>query len=118
MQTGRGHLDFQFLAQDFQIEEGGSQDFLIQNVSGSTDIIKRHTSNVKNSQPGHGFPISVKHRVILPYCESFIFMKLPENKTLTKVSKFTVCQYDLVERKLKLHQIRSNSYRRTMTIRL
>ena len=29
-------LDFQFLAQDFQIEEGGSQDFLIQNVSGST----------------------------------------------------------------------------------
>ena len=29
-------LNFQFLAQDIQIEEGGSQDFLIQNVSGST----------------------------------------------------------------------------------
>ena len=26
------------LAQDFQMEEGGSQDFLIQNVSGSTVI--------------------------------------------------------------------------------
>ena len=36
-QTARGQLDLQFLAQDFQIEEGGSQDFLIQNVSGSTD---------------------------------------------------------------------------------
>ena len=32
----RGQLDFQFSAKDFQIEEGGSQDFLIQNVSGST----------------------------------------------------------------------------------
>ena len=29
-------LDFKFLALDFQIEESGSQDFLIQNVSGST----------------------------------------------------------------------------------
>ena len=36
LQTARGQLDFQFLAQEFQIEEGGSQDFLIQNVSGST----------------------------------------------------------------------------------
>ena len=36
VQTVRGLLDFQFLAQDLQIEEGGSQDFLIQNVSGST----------------------------------------------------------------------------------
>ena len=35
-QTARWQLDFQFLAQDFQIEEGGSQEFLIQNVSGST----------------------------------------------------------------------------------
>ena len=41
-QTARGQLDFQFLAQDFQIEEGGSQDFLIQNVSGST-VGKYHT---------------------------------------------------------------------------
>ena len=31
-----GQLDFQFLSQDFQIQESGSQDFLIQNVSGST----------------------------------------------------------------------------------
>ena len=36
-QITRGQLDFQFLAQVFQIQEGGSQDFLIQNVSGSTD---------------------------------------------------------------------------------
>ena len=35
-QIAPGQLDFQFLAQDFQIQEGGSQDFLIQNVSGST----------------------------------------------------------------------------------
>ena len=35
-QTVRRLLDFPFLAQDFQIEEGGSQDFLIQSVSGST----------------------------------------------------------------------------------
>ena len=40
-QTARGQLDFQFLAQDFQIEEDGSQDFLIQNVSGSNgDSVK------------------------------------------------------------------------------
>ena len=32
-----GQLDFQFLAQDFQIQKGGSQDFLFQNISGSTD---------------------------------------------------------------------------------
>ena len=32
-----GQLDFQFLAQDFQIQEGGSQDFLIQNDSVRTD---------------------------------------------------------------------------------
>ena len=35
-QTAFRQLDFQILAQDFQIKEGGSQDFLIQNVSGST----------------------------------------------------------------------------------
>ena len=29
-------MDFQFLALDFQIQDGGSQDFLIQKVSGST----------------------------------------------------------------------------------
>ena len=29
MQIARGQLDFQFLAQDFQIQECGSQDFLI-----------------------------------------------------------------------------------------
>ena len=38
-QTAHRQLDFQFLAQDFQIEEGGSQDFLIQNVSGSTAVV-------------------------------------------------------------------------------
>ena len=32
----RRQLAFQFLTQDFRIQEGGSQDFLIQNVSGST----------------------------------------------------------------------------------
>ena len=37
-QIAPGQLDFQFLAQDFQIQEGGSQDFLIENVSGSNDI--------------------------------------------------------------------------------
>ena len=36
-QIARGQLDLKFLAQDFQIQEGGSQDFLIQNVSGSTE---------------------------------------------------------------------------------
>ena len=37
-QTARVQLDFQFLAQNFQIEEGGSQDFLIQNACGSTGL--------------------------------------------------------------------------------
>ena len=40
----------------------------------------------------HDLPISVNNRVILPFREGFIFTKakFPEDKTLAKISKFTV----------------------------
>ena len=44
--TVRGQLDFQFLAQDFKIEEGGSQDFLIRNVSGGT-VFRLDLQNIR-----------------------------------------------------------------------
>ena len=57
--------------------------------------IKRHTSNVKNSRLRQGLPISTDDRVILPFCEAFIFTnfayaKFRENKVLAKNSEFTV----------------------------
>ena len=56
--------------------------------------IKRHICHVNNSQLGHDIPISVNNRMILPFREGLNFMKLriyefQENKTLTKISKFT-----------------------------
>ena len=38
--------------------------------------IKRHISDVKNSQLRQDLPISIKDRVILPFREGFIFTKL------------------------------------------
>ena len=38
--------------------------------------IKRHISDVKNSRLKQGLPISIHDRVILPFREDFIFMKL------------------------------------------
>ena len=59
--------------------------------------IKRHIyiCDVKNSRLGHDTPISVNDRVILPFCEGFIFTKLLickvcENKTRVKIYQFTV----------------------------
>ena len=37
---------------------------------------KRHICNVKNLQLGHDLHISVNNKVILPFREGFIFMKL------------------------------------------
>ena len=56
---------------------------------------KRHYFDVKNVQLGHYLTGSVNNILILPFCEDFIFTKLClwevwENKTLAKISKFTV----------------------------
>ena len=37
--------------------------------------IKRHISDVKSSRLRQDLPISIKDRVILPFCEGFIFTK-------------------------------------------
>ena len=55
--------------------------------------IKRHIYDVRNSRLWHDIRISVNDRVILPFHECFIFTKLRkfrENKTLAKISEFTV----------------------------
>ena len=67
-----------------------------------TNSVKRHTCDVKNSRLGHDLPIPVIKRVISQFREDFIFTKLHicevkfhENKTLTKISEFTVASgYD------------------------
>ena len=51
--------------------------------------VKRQICDVKISRPGHDLPISVNDRNISPYCESFN-AKFRENKTLPKISEFTV----------------------------
>ena len=53
--------------------------------------IKRYIYNVKNLRLGLDLHISVNDRVILQFCEGFIFMKLGicevmQNKTLPKIS--------------------------------
>ena len=40
--------------------------------------IKRHISDMKISRLRQDFPISINDRVILPFCEGFIFAKLRE----------------------------------------
>ena len=58
---------------------------------------KRHIWDVLNSRLGHDLPISVDDRMISPFREDFIsqnfaYGKFPENKTLAKISKFTVIE--------------------------
>ena len=48
--------------------------------------VKRNVCDVKNLQLEHGLPTSVNGRVIWPFCEGFIFMKL----CIPEISKFTV----------------------------
>ena len=48
------------------------------------NIIKRNISDVNNARFRQDVPISINHRVILPYA------KFRENKTLAKISEFTV----------------------------
>ena len=59
-----------------------------------TNSVKRHSCCAKNSRPEHDLPISVIDRVISQFREDFIFTKLRikfrENKTLAKISEFTV----------------------------
>ena len=58
------------------------------------NCIKRHHSDVKNSQLRLDLPISINDRVILPFCEGFIFRILRtfrENKVL---AKFPNLQYE------------------------
>ena len=43
---------------------------------------KRHVWDIKNLLLRHDLPTSVNHRVILPFREGYISMKLCKNKTL------------------------------------
>ena len=57
--------------------------------------VKRHICDFQNSQLGHGLPISVNDRVVSTFRENFFsrnfaYAKLRENKTLAKLSEFTV----------------------------
>ena len=54
--------------------------------------VKRHIYHVKNSLLGDDFLTSVNDRLILTFHKDFIFTKLRtcENKTLAKISEFTV----------------------------
>ena len=52
--------------------------------------IKRPICDVRKSRLGHDICISVNDRVILPFHEGFHFTKLRINKTLAKISEFTV----------------------------
>ena len=40
------------------------------------NCINRHIRDVKNSQLRHDLPISINDRVILPFCEGFLFAKI------------------------------------------
>ena len=42
---------------------------------------KRHIWDIKNLRLRHDLPTSVNHRVILPFREGYISMKLRKNKT-------------------------------------
>ena len=52
--------------------------------------------DIKKSRVWYDLPISVNDRVISPFCEGFIFTKF-ENKTLAKISEFTVLNGDSKE---------------------
>ena len=55
--------------------------------------VKRHICDVENSRLGHDLPRSVNDRVISAFREDFVFTKyvmFRENKTLAKISEFTV----------------------------
>ena len=67
--------------------------------------IKRPIFHIKNLRLGYNLPTSVNDRVILPFCEGFIFMvvKFRENIILVKISEFTVYFYWLSIFKGKFH---------------
>ena len=46
--------------------------------------VKRHIYDVKNSQVGHGLPISVIKRVILPFFEGFYFHQNSHMRSFAK----------------------------------
>ena len=55
--------------------------------------VKRHISDVKNSQPGHDLPVSVNgsHLAIsrVLFSRNFAYAKFRENKILAQISEFT-----------------------------
>ena len=55
-----------------------------------TNSVKRHIYPVENSRLGHDLPTSANDRLISTFRKDFIFTKLHENKTLVKISEFTV----------------------------
>ena len=52
--------------------------------------VKTHLFDVEIRDKGVIYLLSINDRVISPIREDFIFTKFPENKTLAKISKFTV----------------------------
>ena len=57
--------------------------------------VKRHTCDVKISRLGHDLPITVIDSVIsrfarISFSRNFAYAKFHENKTLAKISEFTV----------------------------
>ena len=54
------------------------------------ECIKRHIYDIKNSQLRLDLPTTTNNRVILLIREGFIFTKFREDKTLAKISEFTV----------------------------
>ena len=74
--------------------------------------VKRHICDVKNSRQRHDLPISVNDRVILPFHEGFIFTKfrekktrIYENRTLAKISEFTVYERMINKNSTSQHTI-------------
>ena len=52
--------------------------------------VKKHIYHVKNSRLWHDLPTSVKDKEFSLVLEGLIFVNLHENKTLAKISEFTV----------------------------
>ena len=81
-----------------------------------SNSVKRHICHVKNSRVGHDLPKSINDKFISPFHKGFIFMKVSkgakirkrynqvphakfrENKTLAKISEFTVTKVIIMQK--------------------
>ena len=72
--------------------------------------VRIHIGDVLNSQPRHDLPISVNDIVILRgfyFRENFPYAKFCENKTLTKISEFTVFNENCFKSSGDIEQIKT-----------